>query len=282
MRTKHGNLIFGLVTLMLCLTLSIALGAEEKGKDQGMQKVLTNDNYNWFTINNLFNWYGNNGNSSYNIATGNSGLEFPKGSGNAPVYEDGVIWGGFHKGRVDPKVGGSAYRYGLQAGVVTGYGGTTEAERPPADDPALAKYRVYKVRPDVTPTTKFADVQAAMTEEADRDQHLLDHDGPDPVQPVRPGLERMASEGRAPGSLHGCGRNKVYDPTKDIPGQPGADQTLYYVANDLNASRTQNLYFSPPIGLEMHRTVWGYNLPGALGNTIFASTLLVNKSGAVP
>jgi hypothetical protein len=30
----------------------------------------------------------------------------------------------------------------------------------------------------------------------------------------------------------------------------------------------------------MHRTVWGYNVSGALGNTIFASTLIINKSGA--
>jgi hypothetical protein len=30
----------------------------------------------------------------------------------------------------------------------------------------------------------------------------------------------------------------------------------------------------------MHRTVWAYNLPGALGNTIFESTVLINKSGA--
>ncbi len=66
----------------------------------------------------------------------------------------------------------------------------------------------------------------------------------------------------------------------DIPGKPGADQTLYYVANDLDSARTKNLYSSPPIGLEMHRTVWGYTLDGPLNNTVFSSTLLINKSGA--
>jgi hypothetical protein len=75
-------------------------------------------------------------------------------------------------------------------------------------------------------------------------------------------------------------KNGTYEPTVDIPGQPGADQTLYYVANDLNASRVSGVAGSPPIGLEMHRTVWGYNLAGALGNTVFMSTLIVNKSGA--
>ena len=36
----------------------------------------------------------------------------------------------------------------------------------------------------------------------------------------------------------------------------------------------------PPIGIEMQRTIWGYRRAGALGNTIFASTILINKSGA--
>ena len=30
----------------------------------------------------------------------------------------------------------------------------------------------------------------------------------------------------------------------------------------------------------MRRTIWGYKRKGALGQTIFASTLIINKSGA--
>jgi hypothetical protein len=71
-----------------------------------------------------------------------------------------------------------------------------------------------------------------------------------------------------------------YDPQYDIPGQPGADQTLWYVANDCNIVGTMDVWASPVIGLEMQRTIWGYNRTGALGQTIFLSTLLINKSGA--
>ena len=278
---RFMKLIVGLLALLLSVSLSLALAAEaEKDKSQGVQKTTTNDNYNWFTINNIFNWYGNNGNSSYNISTANDGLEFPKGSGNGSIFEDGVLWGGFHKGRVDPKVGGSAYNYGLQAGVITGDGGPLEAQRPTFDDPTLAKYRVYKVRPDVTPTTVYAKVQAAMEAEAALINRYSAMTGPTLFANYQRDWNEWPAKDGLPAPYNDVNKNGKYDPTLDIPGQPGADQTLYYVANDLNATRTTNLYFSPPIGLEMHRTVWGYNLPGALGNTIFASTLIINRSGA--
>ncbi|HVN49450.1 MAG TPA: hypothetical protein VMU30_11610 [Bacteroidota bacterium] len=71
----------------------------------------------------------------------------------------------------------------------------------------------------------------------------------------------------------------VYDPMKDIPGVPQADQTMWYVANDLDATKVLTLSGSTPIGLEMQKTIWAYNRVGALGNTIFARTKLINKSG---
>jgi hypothetical protein len=250
---------------------------EEK---KSLPKIATNDNYSWFTINNIFNWYGNNGNSSYNQPTANSGLEYPGGSGKGAVYEDGIVWGGFHKGRAIPKVGGSAYRYGLQAGDILTPGGPLESDLPLAGDPSLAKYRIYRVRPDVTPGTAFTTVQAKMQAEADLIGRYATTTANDVFQryildwnewPAKDGLPAPYKD------VNGDGR---YDPAVDVPGKPGADQTLYYVANDLDAVRTRNLSFSPPIGLEMHRTVWGYTQDGPLANTVFSSSLLINKSGA--
>jgi len=50
-------------------------------------------------------------------------------------------------------VGGSLYLHGLEAGKIIA--GGTAADDPVSDDPALTKYRVFRVRPDVRPTTVF-------------------------------------------------------------------------------------------------------------------------------
>jgi hypothetical protein len=71
----------------------------------------------------------------------------------------------------------------------------------------------------------------------------------------------------------------MYDPAVDIPGVPGADQTLWYVANDLDPSQLKTFSGSPPIGIEMQKTIWGYRQPGAMGNVVFISTKLINRSG---
>ena len=72
--------------------------------------------------------------------------------------------------------------------------------------------------------------------------------------------------------------NGVYDPKVDVPGVKGASQTAWFVANDLNTTNTANLYGAQPLGIECQFTVWGYSQQGALGNMIFKSYLMINKS----
>jgi len=249
-------------------------------RKRSLQKVATNDHYSWFTINKVFNWYGNNGNSSYNKVRSNSGLEYPAGSGKCAIFKDGLVWGGFHKGRAIPKVGGATYTYGLQAGAILTPGGPGESERPVADDPMLAKYRVYCVRPDVTPATSFDAVKAKMQAEADLIGRFSTATANEVFQRYIQDWNEWPAKDGLPAPYKDENGDGKYDPAIDIPGRAGADQTLYYVANDLNAVRTQGFSGSPPIGLEMHRTVWGYTLEGPLASTVFSSTVLINKSGA--
>jgi len=290
-RQRRMKTILGSAVLLLIFAGLTFAGLPEKDKVQGVQKVMTNDLYRPFLINNIFNYYGNNGDGSYNkFSSDNEGFEFPKGSGEHVIFEDGVVWGGFPtKGpvgtptatpRSTPTVGGSVYRHGLQAGKILTYG--TAATDPTADDASLPNYRVYRVRPDINPSTPFDDAMKAKidneelpyitryesyTEQAIYNQYIQDWN----QWPAADGAPFAYGSGRTSGA---------YDPTKDIPGVPGADQTLWYVANDLSASRTANLSGSPPIGLEMQKTIWGYKRTGALGYTIFASSLIINKSGA--
>ncbi len=273
-------------TTCLFFVFSFAAGGDT-GNHGGVSisKTTGDDRYRPFLINNVFNYYGNNGDGSFNkFSALGEGFEFLKGSGKTGIFEDGVVWGGYHKGRTTPKVGGSVYRHGLQAGPIVQYG--TASTDPVGDDPTNPSNRIYRIRPDINPGTPFASVQSIIASEETAyisryegytDQNIYD-------QYISDWNQWPAAQG-AP-FVYGKDSNNVqrtsgpYDPRYDLPGRPGADQTLWYVANDCNASRAAFLAGSPVIGLEMQRTIWGYKRAGALGQTIFMSTLLINKSGA--
>ncbi len=271
-----------------CLGAVLSPASGGNAGHRGVVSVLTtsgDDLYRPFLINNVFNYYGNNGDGSYNkFSTLNEGFEFTKGSGKTTVYEDGIIWGGYHKGRTTPKVGGSVYRHGLEAGPIVVNG--TATTDPVGDDPTNPANRIYRVRPDITPATPFASVQSKIAAEETayiaRYESYSDQDIYN--QYINDWNQWPAAQG-AP-FTYGKDSNNVqrtsgpYDPRYDVPGKPGADQTLWFVANDCNAARVVFLAGSPVIGLEMQRTIWGYKRAGALGQTIFVSTLLINKSGA--
>jgi hypothetical protein len=133
----------------------------------------------------------------------------------------------------------------------------TASTDPVGDDPTNASNRIYRVRPDINPVTPFASVQSIIASEeipyisryeSYTDQNIYD-------QYIKDWNEWPAALG-AP-FVYGKDSNNVqrisgpYDPKYDIPGRPGADQTLWCAANDCNASRTAFLASSPVIGLEM-------------------------------
>ena len=267
-----------LITIFLAASIAIA-GESLPQKAQDLHKTATQDYYIPFLINNVFNYYSNNGDGSYNrYSSDNEGFEFPKGGGKHTTFEDGILWGGYHKGRTTPTVGGSAYRHGLQAGRILTPGGPSIP--PVADDPTRSQNRVYRVRPDVSPATPY---DAAMQVQLDtsevaytsRYQNVTSRDVYE--QYIRDWNEWPAAEGAPYEDRNG---NNRYDPEVDMPGIPSAAQTLWYVANDLDMVRVNNVTGSPPIGIEMQRTIWGYATSGELGNTIFLMTRLINKSGA--
>ena len=62
------------------------------------------------------------------------------------------------------------------------------------------------------------------------------------------------------------------------PASPGADQTVWFVANDMNSTNTANLYGTQPLGIECQVTSWAYAQEGPLGNMVFRSYVIINKS----
>jgi hypothetical protein len=275
---SRGFVAVALAFAVVPVHLSIYGNPRTEG-DKSLRKPTTNEHYRPFLINNVFNYYGNNGDGSFNKIRGDhEGFEFPRGSGLHTTFEDGIIWGGFHGGRSIPKAGGSEYWHALQAGKILRHGNATTA--PLADNPASPNYRVYRVRPDVNPSVTFDGSVGAWldSEEVVFIRRYEPASAADLFnQYIKDWNEWPAADGAPFRDVNG---NGVYDPSVDVPGVPGADQTLWYVANDLDSGRVSQLAGCPPIGLEMQRTIWGYRRSGVLGNVIFARTRLINKSGS--
>ena len=72
--------------------------------------------------------------------------------------------------------------------------------------------------------------------------------------------------------------NGSYDPNVDVPGVQGANQTIWFVANDQAESKTSFMYGTDPMGIEMQATMWAYSQTGALGNMFFRRYLIINKT----
>jgi hypothetical protein len=281
----HNSSLFP-ATLFLSVVLGLAR-CEAVDDGESNRPLLLKGTWNVhvapFLINHVFAYYHNDGQGSYNPYTGNSGFEFPKGNDSsrgfavtrALVFGEGILWGGVHRGIL--KVGGSHYNSGLQAGRILAAGNSSG--EPLADRPDLPANRVYRVRRDISPQTPFPAVDAVIRDEelaliarytATTAQQIYD-------QYVADWKEWPATDGAPFEDRNG---NGVYDWAADIPGRPGADQTLWYVANDLDSARVAKATGSRPVGIEMQRTIWGYRNAGWLDNVIFQGTTLINKSGA--
>jgi hypothetical protein len=211
----------------------------------------------------------NTGISDIDVAQANSGLVYPKGSGKTAVFQSGLVWAAMlhDDTEFDPHVGGSTYEEGLQGGWIDAAGNVI----PPSDPRA----RIFRVRPDVYSGGPTVDLSP---EAADEGRAEAD---------VRAQYETDWTEWPADlGAPYFDGNgNGIYDPIpdpvdslRDIPGVPGSNQTLWYVANDQESGLTQNLYGTQPMGMEMQATFWGYAQTGALGNMFFRRYILINKT----
>jgi len=247
--------------LFLLVFFSAALIFAEGGNKQGskaLQKAAGGPTATLFNVNDISTWLYNNGDSD-NDDHGNSGLEFPKGSGKTAVFETGFVWGGKYQlqgSNDDPQIrfGGSTYNQGIQGGAILPNGSPEDA----------TESRIFRVRNDWATCDLTNDMaRLGYSEQELRDQYQADWN------------EWPAAKGAPYEDVNGNGQ---YDPATDVPGVPGADQTVWFVANDLDEALTQNLYGALPFGVEVQATFWGYNTTDALGKMMFRKYMLINKT----
>ncbi|MFQ6615944.1 MAG: hypothetical protein ACE5HZ_04155 [Fidelibacterota bacterium] len=226
-------------------------------------------------VNNITVWVRGDGFHDW-VIDGSWNGTFPKGKAGV-IFSEGMIWGGFVNDGATPdlRVGGSTYKSGNQSGTI-GAGGV-----------AGDKVRPYRVRPDWVNVDlsddaanfflrSVEDVTAGDIEDV-RGWYETDWNEW-PAELGAPYEEVNGVEGYQPATWNS--ESNEWNTDGDIPGVPGAHQTLWIVYNDLDAGLTSALYGSPPIGFEGQETYWSYALDNPMGNVVFKRLRLIYKGTA--
>ena len=157
------------------------------------------------------------------------------------IFADGLVWGGKVNGEI--RVNGDTYRQGLTPGYILPSGLPS--------DPTETKSKIFKLKKD----------WQYLPPGAERDRYEFDYVN----WPVDVGAPWDDNDG-----------DGVYTPGIDNPKIFG-DETLFFVANDLDTVRSLYTYGSNPIGLEFQVTTFGYNTE-LLKDVVFKKFKMINKS----
>jgi len=265
---------------ILCILIIVPLGFLMFYSDVHSEIEDTRFNQNEYALidlNNWIYWVSSNGLSAINPYNELKAGIYPQGTAQV-IFRDGLIWAGFISNNhisSNLRAGGSTSNNGMQCGWITESGSQYEPPKAlPADDP---RARIYRVRSDLFTLQPHEILEDAATY-FDIDAREVSENLENELKQryYKDWFEWPADYG-AP--FYDRNRNGKWDPDYDEPGIAGADQTIWYVVNDLNENKCMSLYGSLPIGLEVQVTIWAYKYKEKLlGNSIFKRYRLINKS----
>ncbi len=209
--------------------------------------ILFYQGQDYIAANNVKMWMGNNGMSAHNPITDDSGFYWPvrentTTSSKSSIFTDGILIGG--KVNSEVRVNGATYRYSWKPGSINEDG-------TPSDplDPAHQLFKIKKDEPDTA-------------SDAEKLKYKLMYDN----WPVEKGAPWW--------DVNGDGK---FTRNVDTPAMIG-DEVLFYVANDLDSSRTKFHYGSPPVGLEFQTIVFASD-DMLVEDAVFKKVKIINKSG---
>ncbi len=283
MRTHPLVLFFAFLVAFVSLTQQLPAQRKSPGKiaPGSPSSLLSNSEMGLLNINNISAWFRRDGWSGRNPTTGNSGTVYPRGTAGA-IFQDGIVWGGKVNDTRTPswpqrRVGGCTYVIGTKPGWIATPGTTTTF--PVAIDPNHARARIYKIR---------RDYQSLTTNDPDVIMEAAEFNDIAPGQVTQQMANAIIDQyvldwNQWPGDLgapfYDLNANGTWDPGVDRPGLQNADQVMWFVTNDVDSVATRLLYGSPPLGLEVQTTLWGYDVDGAFGQSMYRRTRFINKSG---
>ena len=187
-------------------------------------------------INNMASWISKNGGGTTEGSPNGEQVDYPIFTGGL-IYEDGMLWGvkaNEYPESAPVRVGGSTYYHGMKAGrVIYNSDGTVAG----ADDPA--NNHAWRVRTDYVSGDLSKDVAnfyATTTADitADQVQAVYDQYAYDWANwPAAWGAPYEELNGVAGYQAATWDAGSASWTDGDIPGYPGADQTLWTISNDV-------------------------------------------------
>lgn len=219
---------------------------DNKNKNKAIYKTTADPSLSVIDVNSITSWIQEDGMQPPVLGGQSFNGQFPKGSNLGAIYQEGILWGGLVNDGQTPtvRVGGASYSTGNRS-----------------------ISRLFRVRPDYA-TADLSDDAANFFQEPNS---AVTSGQIDQIkaQYAKDWQEWPGNEGAPYKDVNGDG---VYDPKVDIPGVPGASQTIWISYDDRDAS---SLYASPPIGIKVQETFWAYAIANPLGNCIFKRVRLV-------
>ena len=214
--------------------------------------------------NQISTWHRNTGRNVDHNVTGNSGLEWPKGSGKLAVFASGVwLASGRSKspgGEWTDEIRTAAAEYTSEfvPGTLSGQDGHI--------------YEIHKVEVDAFLQNDFATFSSMsadlpITEGSERNSATLSF-------PTDDFLNWPADLGAPWVDANGDGVYNIED--GDYPDILG-DQFHWYVMNDGDAATHTPLWNTVPMNVEIQTSIFGFNQSGALGNVMFIRWVMENK-----
>jgi hypothetical protein len=279
---KIKTLLIGASVLVASLLgRSLSTSAVKGARATGTNEVI-NPAISVVNINNMAYWIAKDGAGTTSGSPNGQQADYPIFTGGF-IYEDGMLWGvkSNEYSESEPvRVGGSTYATGMKAGQVR-YDDAGNVIG--SDDPT--NHHVWRVRTDWSTADLTRDASNFYGYTSPTDATAEE------IQNVKDQYEYDWNNWRADlgAPYDDVDNNGSYDPTVDVPGYPGADQTVWTISNDVPtivdangdsiaySNTSEWLYGSDPVGVELQVTVWAYKLESEkpLGNAIYKRAKLI-------
>jgi len=269
MKHPEVNIIRHLIVLVCLLTVAFS----KDDNHAALAKPATLE-FVQFTGNNINSWMGNHGHLASHVPTGDSGTEWPAGSGNTAIFVSG-IW---VTGQVNGELRSAAAEFSSEwtPGIIP-Y--DTQTRLPTSNTPNnTTDHQIYFIRNGDSPdpssenfNREYANWPASEGAPA--------HDGERFTDQNQNGV-RDTGEPYEDFNLNGN-----YDPpdgqfvTGEDPPELKGEEQAWWVMNGWGATTHHNLWSTDPLGVETQVSVYNRSTAPFYENVQFHDVKLVNKSG---